>query len=99
MARRKHREGESLQKVLGVPALFSTAYGNVGSSIYYALGVVALWALGVTPVVFLLTGLLFVHHRLVLRRGDGHGARGRRLVELRAAAPSTSSSASAPAGR
>ena len=37
MARRKHREGESLQKVLGVPALFSTAYGNVGSSIYYAL--------------------------------------------------------------
>jgi APA family basic amino acid/polyamine antiporter len=59
MARRKHREGESLQKVLGVPALFSTAYGNVGSSIYYALGLVALWALGVTPVVFLLTGLLF----------------------------------------
>ena len=47
-------------KVLGVPALFSTAYGNVGSSIYYALGVVALWALGLTPVVFLLTGLLFV---------------------------------------
>src|SRR5665647_847566 len=60
MARRKHREGESLKKVLGVPALFSTAYGNVGSSIYYALGVVALWALGLTPVVFLLTGLLFV---------------------------------------
>jgi APA family basic amino acid/polyamine antiporter len=59
VARRKHREGESLQKVLGVPALFSTAYGNVGSSIYYALGLVALWALGFTPVVFLLTGLLF----------------------------------------
>ncbi len=59
MPRRKYREGDSLQKVLGVPALFSTAYGNVGSSIYYALGLVALWALGVTPVVFLLTGLLF----------------------------------------
>jgi amino acid transporter len=57
--RRKYREGDSLQKVLGVPALFSTAYGNVGSSIYYALGLVALWALGVTPLVFLLTGLLF----------------------------------------
>ena len=41
MARRKKREGQSLHKVLGVPALFSTAYGNVGSSIYYALGVVA----------------------------------------------------------
>ncbi len=59
MAKRKHREGQGLNKVLGVPALFSTAYGNVGSSIYYALGVVALWALGVTPAVFLLTGLLF----------------------------------------
>lgn len=60
MARRKKREGESLHKVLGVPALFSTAYGNVGSSIYYALGVVAASALGLTPVVFMLTGLLFV---------------------------------------
>ena len=60
MARRKQREGQSLHKVLGVPALFSTAYGNVGSSIYYALGVVAAWALGLTPVVFTLTGLLFV---------------------------------------
>ncbi len=59
MARRKQRDGQGLQKVLGVPALFSTAYGNVGSSIYYALGVVALYALGVTPAVFLLTGLLF----------------------------------------
>jgi APA family basic amino acid/polyamine antiporter len=60
MARRKHREGEELQRVLGVPALFSTAYGNVGSSIYYALGVVAASALGATPIVFVLTGMLFV---------------------------------------
>ena len=59
MARRKKREGH-LHKVLGVPALFSTAYGNVGSSIYYALGVVALYALGLTWAVFMLTGLLFV---------------------------------------
>ncbi len=49
-----------MHKVLGVPALFSTAYGNVGSSIYYALGVVAASALGATPLVFVLTGLLFV---------------------------------------
>ena len=60
MARRKSREGQSLHKVLGVPALFSTAYGNVGSSIYYALGVVAAYAMGLTPVVFTLTGMLFV---------------------------------------
>lgn len=60
MARRKTREGQGLSRVLGLPALFSTAYGNVGSSICYALGVAAAWALGVTPLVFLLTGLLFV---------------------------------------
>jgi len=45
--------------VLGVNALFSTAYGNVGSSIYYALGLVASYALGLTPVVFVLTGIIF----------------------------------------
>jgi APA family basic amino acid/polyamine antiporter len=40
--------------------MFATAYGNVGSSIYYALGLVAAYALGVTPLVFLLAGGLFV---------------------------------------
>jgi basic amino acid/polyamine antiporter, APA family len=59
MAKRRKREGQPLLKVLGVPGLFSTAYGNVGSSIYYALGVVALAALGATPLIFILTGLLF----------------------------------------
>src|SRR5438309_1343095 len=48
-----------LQRVLGVNALSSTAYGNVGSSIYYALGLVASFALGLTPVVFVLTGVIF----------------------------------------
>jgi APA family basic amino acid/polyamine antiporter len=48
-----------LQRVLGVNALFSTAYGNVGSSIYYALGLVASFALGLTPIVFILTGVIF----------------------------------------
>jgi APA family basic amino acid/polyamine antiporter len=45
--------------VLGVNALFSTAYGNVGSSIYYALGLVASFALGLTPIVFVITGVIF----------------------------------------
>ncbi|HKC83531.1 MAG TPA: APC family permease, partial [bacterium] len=53
------RRLEGLQRVLGVNALFSTAYGNVGSSIYYALGLVASFALGLTPVVFLITGVIF----------------------------------------
>jgi basic amino acid/polyamine antiporter, APA family len=56
MARRRL---EGLERVLGANALFSTAYGNVGSSIYYALGLVASLALGLTPVVFILTGALF----------------------------------------
>ena len=42
------------------PALFATAYGNVGSSIYYALGVTAAFALGLTPVVFVIAGLIFM---------------------------------------
>ncbi|MDP2710855.1 MAG: universal stress protein [Solirubrobacteraceae bacterium] len=53
------RQLHGLQRVLGVNALFSTAYGNVGSSIYYALGLVAALAAGLTPLVFLLTGALF----------------------------------------
>ncbi len=48
-----------LKRVLGTSALFSTAYGNVGSSIYYALGLVASYALGLTPIVFLITGVIF----------------------------------------
>jgi basic amino acid/polyamine antiporter, APA family len=48
-----------LRKTVGVPGLFATAYGNVGSSIYYALGLVAAHALGLTPVVFLFAGGLF----------------------------------------
>src|SRR5436309_10293707 len=53
------RRLQGLQRVLGVNALSSTAYGNVGSSIYYALGLVASFALGLTPVVFVITGIFF----------------------------------------
>jgi len=45
--------------VLGAPALFATVYGNVGSSIYYALGVTAVFALGLTPLVFVIAGVIF----------------------------------------
>src|ERR1700754_1436782 len=54
------RRLEGLERVLGVNALFSTAYGNVGSSIYYALGLVASYALGLTPLVFIITGFFFL---------------------------------------
>ena len=59
MARRIPRD-ESLSRVHGVGALFSAAYGNVGSSIYYALGVTAAFALGLTPVAFVIAGLIFM---------------------------------------
>ena len=58
MARRR-RQAQQLERVLGTNALFATAYGNVGSSIYYALGVVAVYALGLTPIVFIIAGLIF----------------------------------------
>ncbi|HST55427.1 MAG TPA: universal stress protein [Solirubrobacteraceae bacterium] len=48
-----------LRRSIGVPGLFATAYGNVGSSIYYALGLVAAHALGLTPLVFVFAGGLF----------------------------------------
>ncbi len=52
-------KGRGLERVLGTGALFSTAYGNVGSSIYYALGLVAIYAAGATPLVFVIAGLIF----------------------------------------
>src|SRR5438477_1449085 len=55
----RRRRQQRLERVLGTPALFATAYGNVGSSIYYALGVTAGIALGLTPVVFMVSGLIF----------------------------------------
>jgi APA family basic amino acid/polyamine antiporter len=58
MAQRIPRD-ESLSRVHGVGSLFAAAYGNVGSSIYYALGVTAAFALGLTPIAFVVSGLIF----------------------------------------
>jgi basic amino acid/polyamine antiporter, APA family len=55
----RRRRQQRLERVLGTPALFATAYGNVGSSIYYALGLVAGIALGLTPLVFVISGVIF----------------------------------------
>ncbi|MGE5408953.1 MAG: amino acid permease [Syntrophothermus sp.] len=52
------REGR-LERGLGVPWLFAAAYSAVGFSIYFALGVVAQRGLGLTPLIFLASGLLF----------------------------------------
>jgi APA family basic amino acid/polyamine antiporter len=60
--------------VLGTPALFSTAYGNVGSSIYYALGVTAAIALGLTPLVFVISGLIFAYAEGTVRYPEAGGS-------------------------
>ncbi len=52
-------ETHGLRRTVGLGGLFATAYGNVGSSIYYALGLVAAYALGMTPVIFMIAGGLF----------------------------------------
>jgi basic amino acid/polyamine antiporter, APA family len=49
-----------LARVLGAGSLASVAYGEIGSSIYFALGVVAAYALGATPWVLLFVGALFM---------------------------------------
>src|ERR671927_306015 len=49
-----------LQRVLGAPALASVAYGEIASSIYFALGILTAHALGFTPLVLLIVGLLFL---------------------------------------
>ena len=50
---------DRLKRGLGVPWLFAAAYSAVGFSIYFALGVVAERGLGLTPLIFLASGLLF----------------------------------------
>ncbi len=58
-----------LRRVLGVPALFSAGYGDVGSSIYYALGIVAIVALGATPIVLAIAGLIYIFNALTYAEG------------------------------
>ncbi len=50
----------TLKRALGVFDLFSIGYGDLSSSIYYALGITALFALGATPIALALAGVVFV---------------------------------------
>src|SRR5437773_6408157 len=69
MARRRRQQ---LERVLGANALFATAYGNVGSSIYYALGLTAGIALGLTPLVFIISGVIFAATAATYAEGTVH---------------------------
>src|SRR3989338_555419 len=50
----------ALHRTIGVKELFAIGYGDVGSSIYYALGITTLYALGATPLALALAGIVFV---------------------------------------
>src|SRR4030042_600336 len=62
--------GYHLRRVLGIPALFSIGYGDVGSSIYYGLGLVALVALGATPIVLMIAGIIYIFNALTYAEGS-----------------------------
>ena len=54
------RKLPGLRRELDARALFSVAYGEIASSIYFALGILAAHALGLTPLVLLVVGALFL---------------------------------------
>ena len=55
---------------LGVPLLFAVAYSAVGFSLYFALGLVAERGLGLTPLILLGVGLVFVLNTLTYVEGE-----------------------------
>lgn len=55
-----HLEKQNLKRDLGASELFAVGYGDVGSSIYYALGLTALYALGATPIALAIAGFVFI---------------------------------------
>jgi basic amino acid/polyamine antiporter, APA family len=59
-----------IRRLLGVPWLFAVAYSAVGFSLYFAIGVVADRGLGLTPLIFLAAGVLFVLTMLTYTEGS-----------------------------
>ncbi len=49
-----------LHRVIGAPQLYAIGYGDVGSSIFYALGITTLYALGAAPLALALAGMVFI---------------------------------------
>jgi basic amino acid/polyamine antiporter, APA family len=59
-----------IKRLLGVPWLFAVAYSAVGFSLYFAIGVVADRGLGLTPLIFLAAGVLYVLTTLTYTEGS-----------------------------
>lgn len=49
----------SWDRVLGLGSIFAVGYGDLGSSIYYALAITALFSLGATPLSLIVAGCVF----------------------------------------
>ncbi len=67
--RRPRVKAHPLKRALGIPGLYAVGYGNVGSSIYYALGIVTLVAMGATPIVLAIAGIFFIFTALTYAEG------------------------------
>jgi len=54
------RKRPGLTRMLGTTPIVSVAYSEIGASVYFALGIVALYAAGLTPWVLLGVGLVIL---------------------------------------
>ncbi len=57
MARRRYQDGSGS---IGFGGLFGASFGYIGTSIYFVLGGLGLYALGVAPLLILVVGIVFV---------------------------------------
>jgi basic amino acid/polyamine antiporter, APA family len=55
----------------GVPVLFAVAFSAIGFSLYFSLGLVADLGLGLTPLIFLAVGVVFLLNTLTYVEGEG----------------------------
>ena len=58
------------RRYLGVPLLFAVSYSAVGFSLFFALGLVADRGLGLTPLIFLGVGIVFLLNTLTYVEGE-----------------------------
>jgi APA family basic amino acid/polyamine antiporter len=79
-----HHHRSVAKRSLGSPALFAIVYTSVAAAIYFSLGVVADHALGMTPFVFLVAGVMFVLAAMTYVEGSSlHQDRGGSTVFAR----------------
>lgn len=73
-----------MRRSIGSPALFVIVYSSAAAAIYFSLGVVAGHALGLTPLVLLLAGLMFIPTAMTYVEGASlHPERGGSTVFAR----------------